>query len=172
MNFAFAGCSRTAFVSCLLGSAQTLAQNAYITNATSDTVSVINTTTDAVTAMIPVGSFPVGGEPFGVAVSPDGSRVYVAHDIGPGIVSVIDTATNAVSATIPVVGNPIGIAVSPDGSRVYVTNNRSPGTVLVIDTTSNAVTAIVPGGSFPFGVAVTPDGGKVYFTNRVPTPRR
>jgi YVTN family beta-propeller protein len=89
----------------------------------------------------------------------------VAHDIGPGIVSVIDTATNAVSATIPVVGNPIGVAVSPDGSRVYVTNNRSPGTVLVIDTTSNAVTATVPGGSFPFGVAVTPDGGKVYFTN-------
>jgi YVTN family beta-propeller protein len=42
-----------AFVSCLLASAQTLAQNAYITNAGSDTVSVINTATNSVTATVP-----------------------------------------------------------------------------------------------------------------------
>ena len=61
--FAFAG---------ILGSAQTLAQNAYITNASSNNVSVIDTATNTVTATIPVGV-----EPIGVAVSPNGSRVYV-----------------------------------------------------------------------------------------------
>src|SRR5262245_54297799 len=79
-------------------SATGLAQNAYITNG-SGTVSVINTATNAVTATISV----VGGS-FGVAVSPDGSKVYVASIVVkvPGTVSVIDAATNAVTATISV----------------------------------------------------------------------
>jgi YVTN family beta-propeller protein len=51
-----------AFVSCFLASAQTLAQNTYITNF-DNTVSVISTATNTVTATIPVGSTP-----FGVAV--------------------------------------------------------------------------------------------------------
>ena len=37
-------------------------------------------------------------------------------------VSVINTATNTVSATITVGNNPDGVSVSPDGSKVYVTN--------------------------------------------------
>ena len=35
-------------------------------------------------------------------------------------VSVIDTATNAVVATVPVEGSPNGIAVTPDGKPVKV----------------------------------------------------
>ena len=57
----------------VLGSVQSLAQNAYITNE-NNIESVIDTTTNTVTATIPVGSLP-----FGVAVSPDGSTVYVAN---------------------------------------------------------------------------------------------
>ena len=74
----------------------------YLTNnGSSGIVSVIDATTNMVNATIPVGSFPVG-----VAVSPDGGKVYVA-DYSADTVSVIDTATNAVSATIPVVKTPI-----------------------------------------------------------------
>ncbi len=40
-------------------------------------------------------------------------------------VSVINTATNTVSATIPLVTSPDGVSVSPDGSNVYVTNQCS-----------------------------------------------
>jgi YVTN family beta-propeller protein len=47
-------------VACLLGSAQSLAENAYITNAGSESVSVIATATNTVTATIPVGAFPSG----------------------------------------------------------------------------------------------------------------
>jgi YVTN family beta-propeller protein len=57
-------------------------------------VSVVDTATLTVTATIPVGS-----EPLGVAVSPDGSKVYVANK-GSDIVSVIDRATLTVTATI------------------------------------------------------------------------
>src|SRR6266852_2051587 len=83
-------------LACLLAPASTRAQNAYITNQSSSTVSVIDTATDTVIATIPVGLAP-----FGVAVSPDGSKVYVTN-ISSNTVSVIDTATNTVIATIPV----------------------------------------------------------------------
>ena len=61
---------------------------AYITNAESNNVSVIDTTTNKVTATIPVGSNPMG-----VAISPDGTKVYVvnAHS---NDVSIIYMATN------------------------------------------------------------------------------
>ena len=88
-------------VAWLLGSAQSLAQNAYITNVSSNTVSVIATATNTVTATIPVGS----STPVGVAVTPDGSKVYVAND-PHNTVSVIATATNTVTATIPVGTDP------------------------------------------------------------------
>jgi YVTN family beta-propeller protein len=45
-----------AFVSCFLGSLETLAQNAYITNDGSGNVSVIDTAANRVTATITVGT--------------------------------------------------------------------------------------------------------------------
>jgi YVTN family beta-propeller protein len=142
----------------VLGSAQSLAQNAYITNFGSNTVSVINTATNTVTATIPVGV-----EPHGVAVPPDGNRVYVTN-AGSNSVSVFATATNTVTATIPVGVRPIGVAVPPDGTTVYVTNAVS-NSVSVIDTTTNTVSATIPDGVEPIGVAVTPDGSRVYVVN-------
>ena len=80
-----------AALACLAAPAAAHAQNAYITNSGSDTVSVIDTATNTM-----VGSpIAVGDAPFGVAVTPDGSRVYVANFSGD-TVSVIDTATNTV----------------------------------------------------------------------------
>ena len=45
--------------------------------------------------------------------------------LGPGNVSVIDTANNTITATVNVGGEPFGVAVSPDGTKVYVTNEFS-----------------------------------------------
>ena len=160
----------TAFaLATILGNAQCFAQNAYITNSSSNTVSVIDTATNTVTATVDVGFFP-----YGVAVSPDGSKVYVTNrgsGTESGTVSVIGTATNTLIATVPVGLSPFGVAVSPDGSKVYVTNSAfftPSGTVSVIDTATNTVIATVAVGRRPFGVAVTPDGRKVYVTNSFP----
>jgi YVTN family beta-propeller protein len=147
-----------AALACILGSAQSLAQNAYITNFdATGTVSVINTATNKVTATIPVGSYP-----FGVAVSPNGARVYVANN-GSETVSVIDTVTNQVIANIRTRGS-VGIAASQDGRRVYGANIGDQ-TVSVIDATTNTLIANVPVGLYPYGVAVTPDSRKVYITD-------
>jgi YVTN family beta-propeller protein len=142
---------RTLALAGILASAQTFAQNAYITNNLSNTVSVIDTVGNNVIATIPVGA-----SPWGVAVSPDGSRVYVTNQASR-TVSVVDTATNTVTATIPVGDVSIGLAVTPNGSKVYVANDIS-NTVSVIDTVTNAVAATVSVGSGPiaFGVFIQP----------------
>lgn len=53
---------------------------------------------------------------------PDGSGVYVPHP-DDGRVSVIDTATNTVTATVRVGEGPFYALVSPDGSAVYIHNS-------------------------------------------------
>ncbi|WP_048107514.1 PKD domain-containing protein [Methanosarcina barkeri] len=137
---------------------------AFITNLNSNTVSVINTGNNTLTATVPVGT-----EPFGAAVSPDGTKVYVTNTKygNRGTVSVIDTAINKVTAIVDVgyKYSPCGIAVTPDGKKLYVADRDIKG-VSVIDTFTNTVIATVPVGVNPLGVAITPDGKKVYVANR------
>jgi YVTN family beta-propeller protein len=118
---------------------------AYIANGTSNSVSVINTTTNQVVATIPMGTFTF---PAYVSVSPDGSRIYVT-DINSNSISVIDAATNTVLSTT---GGDAGstLVVSPDGSRVYMV--AGPG-IYEINTATNAVLAyITVSGSPPWHV--------------------
>ncbi|MBV8890794.1 MAG: hypothetical protein JO266_02270, partial [Acidobacteria bacterium] len=77
----------------------------YVANGASNTVSVIDTAANKVTAAIPVGTAP-----FGVAVTPDGRRIYVANGAS-NTVSVIDTATNRVTVAIPVGKGPVAFGV-------------------------------------------------------------
>ena len=105
MNLRIFGLATGALACWFLASAQALAQNAYITNAYSNTVSVIDTATNTVSATIPVGITPIG-----VAVKPDGSKVYVAN-LASNTVSVIDTAANAVGPAIAVGNGPVAFGV-------------------------------------------------------------
>jgi serine/threonine-protein kinase len=110
--------------------------------------------------LIYVGRFPVE-----VAVSPDGRHAYVTNN-NSGSVSVIDTDSDSVTATVTVGTAPSGIAVAPDGRHAYATNQAS-GSVSVIDTDSNTVTATIPVGQGPGDIAVSPDGRRAYTTNRL-----
>ncbi|PYU98366.1 MAG: hypothetical protein DMG26_18855, partial [Acidobacteria bacterium] len=94
-------------------------QFAYVANGDSNSVSVIDTSSNTVVATVAVGSIP-----FGVAITPDGTRAY-ATNRGSNSVSVIDAASNTVVATVAVGGAPEGVAITPDGARAYVTNQSS-----------------------------------------------
>ncbi|WP_316785175.1 Ig-like domain repeat protein [Streptomyces sasae] len=131
---------------------------AYVANEGDDTVSVIDTATNTVTATINVGS-----SPFGVAVTPGGAFVYVTN-VASDSVSVIDTATNAVTDTISVGTAPFGIAINTAGTRAHVAN-EGDDTVSVIDTATNTVIDTINVGSSPFGVAFSPAGAFSYATN-------
>lgn len=121
-----------------------------MTNQNSSSVSVINTTTNNVTTTVPVGIYP-----HGVAVTPDGKKVYVAnHNPYYGTVSVINTTTND-TKEIRINGVPCGVAVTHDGKWAYVTTSsgkNNVGSVCIINTTtdtvipSNLLVGILPSG--------------------------
>jgi YVTN family beta-propeller protein len=147
-----------------LASAAQAAPFAYITQQFSNTVTVIDTATNT-----PVGEpITVGFSPFGVAVHPSGSHVYVGN-MDDQSVSVIDTASNTVVATVPAGARPTGLAIHPNGSRLYVAD-RSSGSVTVIDTAAigtvlDPVVATVAVGAGPRGLAVDPTGTRLYVVN-------
>ena len=150
------------FFKCLLVSAlaiRAFAQPfAYTANAAQNTVSVLNLGTYSVT-----GSVSVPGGPAGLAVTPDGSKVYVALATS-NMVAVISAASKSVLATISTGNTPKQVAISPNGSLVYVVNQGS-NQVSVISSTSNSVVASIGVGSYPSGIALSSDGTRAYVAN-------
>jgi YVTN family beta-propeller protein len=110
-----------AAIAIVLSGAPSRAQNAYITNIGSNTVSVIATASNTVTATITVGFGPLG-----VAVTPDGSHVYVTNQLS-GTVSVIATASNTVIATTPVGSFPHAFGVFIVAAMPTLTCAGTPG---------------------------------------------
>ena len=78
------------------------------------------------------------------------------NNSGSNSVSVIDLATNIVTATIPItpaLAQPYGVAVNGSGTRVYISNTGAD-TVSVINTATNAVIANIPVAGGPRGIAI------------------
>ncbi|HXG20063.1 MAG TPA: beta-propeller fold lactonase family protein [Methylomirabilota bacterium] len=130
----------------------------YVTNVSSNSVSIIDPLTETVTATVRVGQ-----EPRGIAVTPNGAAVYVANFMD-NTLSVLDTATHTVKATIGVGKGPSSVAVSPDGKFVYVVNGFD-ATVSALDTATNAIVSTIPVGQEPQVIALTADGTRGYVTN-------
>ena len=144
----------------LLRSGASAAPLAYISGASGfNNVRIIDTATNT-----EVGGFNCGGGgPRTVAVNTNGTVVYTANFVS-NTVSVVNAASNTVTALVPVGSNPFGIATTPGGGPVYVANVSS-NTVSVIDTTTNTVTATIPVGTNPQGVAVNHTGTRAYVAN-------
>ena len=96
---------------------------------------------------------PVGADPL----------VYVTH-LDDNTVSVIDTATQTVVATIDVGARPELLVAHPGGTLVYVTN-VGDSTISAIDTATNSVVATIGSEalrSAVMGTAMHPDGPALY----------
>lgn len=107
-------------------------------------------------------AIPVGVLPHGIAITPDGTKVFNGN-LNSGTVSVIDTATNTVTATITVGSGPIAVFVTRDGANVFVANNDA-ATISKIDVATNSVvdTIALPGSHQPNGFDESPDGQWLY----------
>ena len=79
-------------------------------------------------------------------------------------VTMIDTDSERVVATIPVGDGPQDVTWAPDGRFAYVADVNAD-TVSVVDAATMTVTATVPTGDAPTSVAVLPDGRAAYVTN-------
>ncbi|PFY28605.1 PQQ-dependent protein, partial [Bacillus toyonensis] len=98
-----------------------------------------------------------------VSLISSGQFAYVAN-LGSNNVSVINTVSNTVVATIPVGLSPRNVAITPNAQFAYVVNGVSDN-VSVINTASNTVFTTIPGGSSPRGIAITPNGTFAYVAN-------
>ncbi|MFE4588268.1 YncE family protein [Streptomyces laurentii] len=112
--------------------------------ATAEGVAVVDTRTRARLARVPyrtatgpvtTGEYRGGG--MGIALSPDGRRVYVGVNVpgGNGTLEIVDTRTLKVVDRVPVGRRPFDVDVSRDGAEVYVTDHDSFD-VTVVDTGS------------------------------------
>ncbi|MEJ2687278.1 MAG: Ig-like domain-containing protein, partial [Gammaproteobacteria bacterium] len=86
-----------------------------------------------------------------------------------GAVSVIDTGTNTVAATVPTNSDITFLAVSPNSRYVYVTyacssctTTSSGGGISVIDTATDTVAKTFSAGGDNMNIAVSPDGRRMY----------
>jgi YVTN family beta-propeller protein len=136
---------------------------AYVANGGSNTVSVIDTSNNTITAAIPVGKNPKA-----VAFSPTANIAYVTN-YGENTVSVIDVTNNTVITTITVGNGPSAVAFNPAGDIAYITNfgtlATSENTVSVIDTHTHTVKATITVGDRPTGIAFHPTANIAYAIN-------
>lgn len=142
---------------------------AYVARCNSAGICVINTATQAITAVIPLQPPAVspGGPAWDVAVSPDGHTVYVT---GAEQLVTIDTATNMVKGGQLLASGTNAIAVTPDGRFLYMTHPGSPGRVLVIEADGLSVIGTITVPRDPTDIAVAQDGRFAYVTNRFGSP--
>lgn len=103
----------------------------FVTNATNDTVEAWDLASNRMrwrTALAPAPYLARlrGVLPFGIALSPDGKRLYVAES-GINAVGVLDAGSGTVLGHVPTAWYPSGVAVSPDGRKLYVSNAKGSG---------------------------------------------
>ncbi|MFB7830710.1 hypothetical protein [Streptomyces sp. NPDC056056] len=147
--------------------------------ATAEGVAVVDTATRRRLALVPyetdtgpvtTGEYRGGG--MGIALAPDGRRVYVGVNVpgGNGSLEVIDTAALRVTDTVPVGRRPFDVDVSRDGAEVYATNHDSfDVTVVAAGTLEPRRVEVAPYGTEgglgswlkPHYTAVRPSDGKL-----------
>ena len=137
------------------------------TSSTSTTSTTASTTTVGCTLAGVTGTIQVGGNPYGVAFSPDGTFAYTTN-YGPDTLSMISTATNSVVNTIgagPGVINPDGIAFVPGSSTwAYFADSSGLGTIFV---PTNWVNNPINYSIQSYDVQFTPSGSEAYVVSGV-----
>ncbi len=130
------------------------------------TVSVIDLKTRKVIKEIKVGLHPSG-----LALHPDGSKLFVAN-ANSDFVTIIDTKTDQViknidvkpTSELPFGSAPNALAVSPDGNTLYVANGGN-NLIAVIDLSSDKVKGLIPTGWYPGAVVLNKAGNKLFVAN-------
>lgn len=124
----------------------------YIYVLSNSALQVFNTSTNNVDNSIALN----GG--YAIAVHPDGNTVYVSQYTSR-LISVIDTNTNTVTASVSISSYPTDLEVHPNGNSVYITGFSSTmftGTLSVFDIANNQVTDSISTATIPYNITLGP----------------
>ncbi len=146
-------------------------------------VSVLDATTGAVLATVPLGLVTYGGSdavtaplpPQSIAVDERTRRVFVlsvgaldpvsSAPRGRGFVRVLDAATGRVIRTTAVGNEPEAIAVDATTGRAFVVNNRDASMSLLDAATGRAVGLVAVGTPHPVAIATAERAGHVFVSS-------
>ena len=149
---------------CLVGLSSAIAAppvvyTAWVDNNGSNTVTPINTATNATGTPVSLTS------PTAIAITPNGQTALIASWTG-GTVTPVTLSTGAKGTPITVGTNPTAIAITPDGTKAYVANYNGNGAGTVTEITlSGDATTTIPVGRGPGGIVITPNGATAYVAN-------
>ncbi len=141
--------------------------NMYVGNAGSNTVSVIDSSTNTIVRTITAGTHPQG-----IAFNPNG-LMYVTNGGDPcnpcdDTLLAIDPQTGSILKTVPVDGNPVGVVFNPSNNEIYVAASGKPGVVctcdghvFVFDSTTYTQVTVIPG-AFAARVAYNPSDHNIW----------
>jgi YVTN family beta-propeller protein len=127
----------------------------YVANEGGTTVSVIDISTDAVTATITGFSGPRS-----IVIDTSANILYVTNYTGAKV-SVVDGATNTITTTVTVGTNPVGLAFDASDAKLFVANYGS-SSVSVINTSTNTLSATISTFADPYEVLFNESLGVVY----------
>lgn len=113
--------------------------NVYITFKDSNQVGVFDVVTDSL-----ITTIPVGAKPTGIAISETLDRAVVVNSAG-GIISIINTTSNTVIASVPV-----GVSARPSAAAIDAAHNKAfvacegYHQVVVVDLVDNSLESRIP----------------------------
>jgi len=122
---------------CSVGTTAAQDLRLYVGNSRGDDVSVVD-----LSSMKVVGDIKLGDRVHGVAVQPDGKRLFVTVE-SDHTLRIVDTATQKIIGTIKVSGRPNQVAVTPDGKYVVVPI-RDGNQVDIVDVARQEVVKSLP----------------------------
>jgi YVTN family beta-propeller protein len=134
----------------------------YIAEATAEQVAVFDIKSAKVKATIAVPA-----EPTGLALTTDGTLLYVTCAAPEGIICVIETDARKISRQFSAGYGAMAPMLSPDDKMLYVCN-RFGNDVSVIDAEQCKEMTTVPALREPVAADITPDGKWLYVGNHLP----
>jgi YVTN family beta-propeller protein len=109
---------------------------------------------------IPAGTSTSGPYPAGIAVSPDGTRLWVGEFMGQQI-DEVDLASATITASIPLAARAYSLLYVPSANQLWV-SGFGDTKVSVVDVASHQVIDALSLGANPNGLALSRDGSRVF----------
>lgn len=134
----------------------------YIAQATSNQLAVFDITSERIVAEIPVADRPVG-----LAISADGSRLYVTSAVSKGTVQVVDLASRTIVGSIAVGHTPVAVVAGPGDETLYLCNQFS-NSIGFVDLACGEQVATIPVPREPVAAVLTADGQFLLVVNHLP----